>query len=261
MAYTTVLTILAALFFVAFLLDMLPWTSGAPADGKVIEENPSLHNDEIITPEPEEPADTPLFEGNINRLPLEMIVDKLSFFQSPIEGARIGMTDGQLPGAPRSYRNGTHEGVDYYNGFCGVKIHRGVPVLAAADGVVIRIDHTYTEMTAEERAEYRRISAQSATTPEDILDKFRGRQVWVEHEGKVISRYAHLDSVSAELAVGHTVRAGQQIATIGNSGTPPAITGGEGEMHLHFEIWLNEHYLGENLSPNDVRFLLRNILK
>jgi murein DD-endopeptidase MepM/ murein hydrolase activator NlpD len=265
LVYTTALTALAVLLFAAFFLNLLPWTSGAPVDGKtLIEEQPLPAyppEDDTPAPEPEEPEDAPLFEGDINRLPLEMIVDMLSFIISPIEGAHIGMTAGQLPGAPRNYRNGTHEGVDYYNGFCGVTILRGVPVLAAADGVVIRIDHTYEEMTEEERVEYRRISAQSPTTPEDILDKFRGRQVWLEHQENVISRYAHLDTVSSELAVGDTINAGEQIGTVGNSGTPPAITGGAGEMHLHFEIWVNEYYLGKGLPPADVRFLLRSILE
>lgn len=266
LVYTTALTALAVLLFAAFFLNLLPWTSGAPVDGKtIIEEEEPLptypQEDNTPAPEPEEPDVAPLFEGEMNRLPLEMIVDRLSFFQSPIEGARISMTAGQLPGAPRSYRNGTHEGVDFYNGFSGVKIFRGVPVLAAAEGVVIRIDHTYEEMTAEERVEYRNISAQSSTTPEDILDKFRGRQVWLEHQGNVISRYAHLDTVNSRLTVGDAVYAGQQIGTIGNSGTPPAITGGEGEMHLHFEIWADEDYLGKGLSAEDVRFLLRSILE
>ena len=103
--------------------------------------------------------------------------------------------------------------------------------------------------------------SQSSTTPEDILDKFRGRQVWLGHQGNVVSRYAHLDTVSNKLSVGDAVYAGQKIGTIGNSGTPPAITGGEGEMHLHFEIWFDNSYLGEGLSAEDVRFLLRGILQ
>jgi len=48
---------------------------------------------------------------------------------------------------------------------------------------------------------------------------------------------------------------------VGNSGTGPAISGSGAEMHLHFEIWLNGHYLGEGLPPADVRFILRGILE
>lgn len=261
--YSTAIAAISLLFLAAFFLNLLPWTSSAPAAGRELPAEPPA---EAIMPVssrrtavPEEPL---LFEGNINRLPPEMIVDMLSFLQMPIAGARIGMTDGQLPGAPRRYRNGTHQGIDFYNGFCGVPIQRGTPVLAAADGKVIRIDHTYTELTPDEVAKYREISAASQTTPESILDKFRGRQVWLEHSGKVITRYAHLDSVNAELTVGDTVTAGQVIGYVGNSGTPQAAAGLTGEeIHLHFEIWLNGFYLGERLPPDTVRSILRGILE
>ena len=36
----------------------------------------------------------------------------------PIEGATFTNFNGQLPNAPRSYRHGYHEGIDFYNGFC-----------------------------------------------------------------------------------------------------------------------------------------------
>lgn len=259
-------TVTVTALMTAVFLNSLTWTSSAPVDGPAApgEQEAQLpHVDAPSQPaEPEKPAEPePLFSGNINRLPPDMIVELLDFLHSPIAGAAIRMTDGQLPGAPRAYRNGTHEGVDYYDGFCGVPIRRGTPVLAAADGVVTRIDHTYIEMTAEQRAEYRRQSAQAPTTPAEILDRFRGRQVWIEHAGKVLTRYAHLDSVNAGISVGDAVAAGQQIGTVGNSGTPPAITGGEGEMHLHFEIWLNGHYLGERLPPQEIRNILQRILE
>jgi murein DD-endopeptidase MepM/ murein hydrolase activator NlpD len=262
--YTTAIATLAVLIFGAFFLNLLPWTSSAPIDvGAAAGNDPPVNPDiSPSVPEPEFPEDEIiLFEGNMNRLPAERVFELLDFLELPLTGARIQMTNGQLPGAPRSYRNGTHQGVDFYNGFTGIVIEKGTPVLAAAEGKVIRIDHTYVEMTAPERAEYRRISMEAETTPEDILDKFRGRQVWLEHQGNVITRYAHLDTVNAELNVGDTVQKGHAIGTVGNSGTPPAITGGTGEMHLHFEIWVNGFYLGEGLPAEDVRFLLKGIFE
>ncbi len=266
-AYSTALVALAALLLAAAFLNLVPWTTGAT----VSDPEPETPVSGLPPKPPPVPADRPepaeeetgplLFTGNINRLPLEMIVDKLGFLQSPIAGARILMTDGQLPGAPRAYRNGTHEGIDYYNGFAGTPIRKGTPVLAAADGKVIRIDHDYVEMSAAERAKYRRLSAEAEKTPEYILDRFRGRQVWLSHRGQVITRYAHLDTVEQSLSVGDTVEAGRQIGTVGNSGTGPAITGSGDEMHLHFEIWLNGHYLGEGLPPDDIRLILRGILE
>jgi murein DD-endopeptidase MepM/ murein hydrolase activator NlpD len=267
LAYSTVLVTLALLLLTAAFLNLMPWTTGATVAEPEPEMPVSGHPQEpptIPADRPAPPVEEPeplLFTGNINRLPLEMIVDKLSFLQSPIAGARILMTNGQLPGAPRAYRNGTHEGIDYYNGFVGTPIRRGTPVLAAADGEVIRIDHNYVEMTTAERGEYRRLSAEAKTTPEYILDKFRGRQVWLSHQGQVITRYAHLDTLEQSLSTGDTVTAGRQIGTVGNSGTGPAIVGSDGEIHLHFEIRLNGHYLGEGLPPDEVRFILRGILE
>jgi murein DD-endopeptidase MepM/ murein hydrolase activator NlpD len=207
------------------------------------------------------PDNLPLFGGNINSLPREKIIELLAFLNSPIAGAAIQMTDGQLPGAPRRYRNGTHQGVDYYQGFSGVPIREGTEVLAAADGRVIRIDHDFRELTPEQHAAYRRLSAQAPDTPADILDKFRGRQVWLEHQGRVITRYAHLEAVESGLAVGDQVYGGQRIGTVGNSGTSQAAAGSAGEVHLHFEIWLNGFYLGEGLPPDEIRYILRGILE
>jgi len=262
--YTTAVATLLTLLLAGAFFNLIPWTSSATEAYPGTQQQPGevpVDPPGAVEPEPGPQQKQPLFEGNINRLPLEMIIDLLSFMESPIAGARINMTDGQLPGAPRAYRNGTHEGTDYYNGFSGTPIARGTPILAAADGIVVRIDHTYIEMTRAERDEYHRISAASLTTPEDILDKYRGRQIWLEHSGKVITRYAHLDTVKDDLAVGDSVTAGQQIATVGNSGTGPAITGANTEMHLHFEIWLNGYYLGQGLSAADTRTILRGILE
>ncbi len=261
LVYTTAIVAFIAITFTAVFLNLIPWTSSA-TDAMP---NPQEPQEELpaVAPAPvyEEPEEHFVFEGNINRLPRESIIEMLSFLNSPIAGASIRMTDGQLPGAPRAYRNGTHEGIDYYNGFSGTPIARGTPILAAADGTVIRIDHTYVEMTREERTEYHRISAESPTTPAYILDKYRGRQIWLEHQDGVITRYAHMDTLDAELKEGDTATAGQQIGTVGNSGTGPAITGSGTEMHLHFEIWLNGYYLGEGLPAADTRFILRGIFE
>src|SRR5690606_17294390 len=37
-------------------------------------------------------------------------------FTMPIEGACLPSRDAVMPNAPRAYRNGVHEGVDFYNG-------------------------------------------------------------------------------------------------------------------------------------------------
>jgi murein DD-endopeptidase MepM/ murein hydrolase activator NlpD len=255
---------LALLFSGLLFFDFTPGTSNMP----VTDPGPPVARADSPPAAPEPaggdapaPQEPPLFEGNINSLPREKIVELLAFLDSPIAGALIDMTDGQLPGAPRPYRNGTHQGIDYYQGFSGVPISHGTEVLAAAEGTVIRIDHDYRELTPEQHAAYRRLSAQAPDTPPEILDKFRGQQVWLEHRGRVITRYAHLASVEAGLTVGDRVYTGQRIGTVGNSGTSQAAAGVAGEVHLHFEVWTGGVYLGEGLPPDEIRYILRGILE
>lgn len=190
----------------------------------------------------------------------EELVRQLSFLQSPIPGANISSRDTQLPGAPRAYRNGTHEGLDYYNGFCGVPIYFGDPVYAAGAGVVTRIDHGYSEPSVGEREKMLKLSAAEGDTPEDILDKLRGRQVWIVHAFGVVTRYAHLDTVSENLQVGDWIEAGNYVGTLGNSGTSNGARGTQNDAHLHFEIWVGDYYLGKGLPLDEIRSLWQQVL-
>lgn len=190
----------------------------------------------------------------------EAIVEQLSFLQSPIPGAHISSKDSQLPGAPRAYRNGTHEGLDYYQGYCGVPVSFGDPVYAAGAGTVIRVDHDFIELPIEEREEMLRVSAAAGNTPEHILDYLRGRQVWIDHGFGAVSRYAHLDTVSAYIQAGDLIEAGDIVGTVGNSGTSNGARGTQDDAHLHFEIWVENRYLGQGLPPEAVRLLWHEVL-
>ncbi|NLX90779.1 MAG: M23 family metallopeptidase [Firmicutes bacterium] len=227
-------------------------------------ENPGEENAPSQIPEtrtdPAEP-DPAVPEKNDNHSPQhQYIIEQLSFLQSPIPGALVTSRDSQLPGAPRTYRNGTHEGLDYYDGACGVPIKNGDPVYAAGEGIILRIDHEYTELTEEERSRILQVSGEQEKTPADILDKLRGRQVWIQHSGDIKTIYAHLSGV-ADLHEGDRVKAGDFIGTIGNSGTSDGVQGTSANSHLHFEIWIGERYLGEGLSAKEARALLKEILE
>lgn len=148
-----------------------------------------------------------------------------------------------LPGAPREYRAGIHEGIDF-------RAPYGMPVHAARDGVIVRMDSVYVEWSAQDRAAALANALRIGHTPADILDRIRGRQVWIDHGDGVVTRYAHLSKVAAELAVGDRVVAGEIIGAVGASGLP------EGGPHLHFEIRVGDSYLGEGLGVDDVRYLL-----
>lgn len=174
-------------------------------------------------------------------------------YQVPIPEATISSRRSHLPGARRAYRNGRHEGFDFYSGTISVAIGYGTPIIAVSGGEVIRADHDYVELT---EAEYDAIIAEAVQlgdTSTDGLDKLRGRQVWVLHPGGFISRYAHLAAVSPTVTVGNTVNAGDVVGTTGNSGTIEAVWGTEDDPHPHVEIWQQQGtYLGDGLTPEQI---------
>lgn len=180
-------------------------------------------------------------------------------FAFPIEGACLPQSDLLLPNAPREYRGGTHEGLDFYTVDNCTEIAMGTPVVAAKDGTVVRADHDYTPLTPEELAEAnRRIEAGEANAFE-VVDLFRGRQVWIDHGDGIITRYAHLDRIADGIAEGQRVAQGQVIAYVGDSGTPESISNPGQEAHLHFEVRVRESFLGAGLPPEDVRAIYERL--
>lgn len=178
----------------------------------------------------------------------------------PIEGATISSRATHLPGALRYYRNGIHEGFDFYGGVVSVAIGYGTPIMAVASGTVIRADQGYVELSIEEYEELIAASLNSPITPPEILDKLRGRQVWIEHAGGFVSRYAHLAGIPPEILAGVQVSQGQKIGETGNSGTIEAAQGSQDGPHPHVEIWKgNETYLGKGLEPDQVYDLAEQV--
>src|SRR5690606_35577293 len=176
-----------------------------------------------------------------------------SAYVVPVEGATISSRRNHLPGAPRSYRNGVHEGFDFYDGTVSVNIDSGTPIRAAADGVVIRADTDYVEHTLEEYDAIISEARALLATPPELLDDLRGRQVWIEHANGFVTRYAHLAAIAEGITVGSPVRQGDIIATTGNSGTLGAAQGTRDGPHPHVEIWKgDETFLGSGLEPEQM---------
>jgi len=148
-----------------------------------------------------------------------------------------------LPGSPREYRGGFHEGIDFPLAF-------GMPVAAAKAGTIIRIDSDYTEWGVDEQLAGEDTGFQLGYTPEAVLDKLRGRQVWIDHGYGVVTRYAHLESVEL-FSVGSIVEQGTVIGRVGNSGTKAG-------PHLHIEIRVGEGYLGDGLTGEPLLRALRH---
>jgi len=202
-------------------------------------------NGVVLTPTPVAPTPTP--------------DPRLSGFSMPIAGACLTASDNQIPNAPREYRSGIHEGVDFYSGYVCVDVPAGAPALAAKAGRVIRADHTFTEMTIDElNAVLAKTQAQGFTDA-DSLDKFRGRQVWIDHGNGGVTRYCHLGGIPEGIVEGAKVQAGQAVGLVGDSGTPEAVTSPGVEIHLHWELRMDDSYLGAGLPPDQVRALYEQL--
>ncbi|PZC50343.1 MAG: Murein DD-endopeptidase MepM [Chloroflexi bacterium] len=197
-------------------------TAPPDADAQAVADQPQ--------PEPD-PAPAPIDDAILAIGPLSM----------PIAGACFPDFAGQLPGAPRAYRNGIHEGVDFYPGWACASIELGTPVLAVGEGRVIRADWNYDDLTTDA---YFAMEARGFTGPDD-LDTFRGRQIWVQHGDGVVARYAHLSGIAEGIAEGAPVAAGDVLGFVGESGTPGSLREAGSEIHLHFELRLDDGYLGQ----------------
>ncbi|MCB8926402.1 MAG: M23 family metallopeptidase [Ardenticatenaceae bacterium] len=169
----------------------------------------------------------------------------------PITGNSGDLTprDLQMPGAPRHYRLGIHEGTDFYWA-------NGTPVYAAASGTVIRATLAY-ERPSETAFNYRRAeNIELGYTSSDNLDFYRGMQIWIAQEDGFVARYVHLSEIAPGIVEGTAVTAGQQIGLIGNTGSPASVNSETEDAHLHFELWLDEAYLGQYLRPIEIRELM-----
>ena len=182
---------------------------------------------------------------------------ELTGFAFPLAGGCLPTGDQLMPGAARSYRQGTHEGIDFYDSDNCTAIGVGTDVLAAKAGTVVRADWEYSPLTAAEEADIETRLAAEGTCDEACLDRYRGRQVWIDHGNGVVTRYAHLSRIADGINVGVSVRQGELIAYVGNSGTPESITDPNAEMHLHFELRVGDKYLGKGLPASEVRALYK----
>ncbi|ARK31165.1 M23 family metallopeptidase [Halalkalibacter krulwichiae] len=207
-----------------------------------------------------------VFNEEVNAIQLEdlnveQLIDHLSFLEKPIKGAEVSKIPGHLPGAPRPYRNGYHEGIDWYDYASGGGISTDTPVYAMGEGVVVRADHNFVEYhSAEEREKDLSYAAEIGETPEYIFDKLRGRQVWVQYEGGVMNRFAHLHDIPADIQVGTKVNGATIIGYVGNSGTSDSVDQNyEAGLHLHQDLFIYGELFWTYLDEGEVIEVLEQI--
>ncbi len=157
-----------------------------------------------------------------------------------------------LPNAPRAYRSGTHQGVDF-----GCP-RLGQPAVAALAGRVVMAAGDFEDPSPQARSRLLDTASALGATPAYTLVMLYGNYVAVDHGivdgvGHVMSLYAHLDALDAGIRPGLWVEAGQSLGTIGNSGTYAGASGSQAQLHLHWELHIDGHYLGIGLSDADTR--------
>ncbi|TFU25789.1 M23 family metallopeptidase [Thermus tengchongensis] len=150
----------------------------------------------------------------------------------PLPGACLPTRPENLPGAPRSYRKGVSAGFVFIQGDACVPVVRGMGVVAAQAGEVVRVDLDHKEPSPEE---YQKLleAVREGASPEQ-MDLLRGLEVWLRHPDGRITVYAHLQAPYPGLRVGKRVFRGDPIGYVGNSG----LNGGA--PRLLFEVWEGE---------------------
>jgi len=187
-----------------------------------------------------------------------LVLELIPSLTMAVEGATLPDLSFRLPGAPRAYRYGVHEGIDFYSA-AGRPVTITTPVLSVAAGEVIRADTGYHPPELNVMEAMLAQAFEVAYTPEKVLDALRGRQVWIDHGGGLVSRYCHLSGVAEGLQVGDSVLQGQVLGYVGNSGTPSSYYDPGSEMHLHLEIRIGEGYLGQHLRPTEAKRWLHQV--
>jgi len=169
----------------------------------------------------------------------------------PLVRVPVPVDPARLPGAPRTYRGGVHEGVD----FAGAP---GTPVRAAESGFVLAVEDR-CDLPGDRREEVLRHCRRLGRTPGVVLDVLHGKRVVLSHGlvgGRLLTTsYSHLGEIRSDLSPGLRIEKGEVIAKVGNSGTSHAGDDGWGE--LHFEIEVDGLPLGLGLSPREAGALYR----
>ncbi|MCH7811364.1 MAG: M23 family metallopeptidase [Chloroflexi bacterium] len=182
--------------------------------------------------------------GGLETPPPQRPAGEVSGFAFPIPGGCLPQSPLLMPGASREYRKGIHEGVDFFDSDNCTAIGLGSEVVAVAAGTVLRADRGYEELTPVTAAALRDELERNGSSDPGTLDRLRGRQVWIDHGGGVVTRYAHLSAIADGIEAGGRVERGRLLAYVGESGTVDSIEAPGSQFHLHFEIRIGASYLG-----------------
>lgn len=178
---------------------------------------------------------------------------------SPVSPSDCGLPIDEpesLPNADRSYRGGVHQGIDF------ICMERGRSAVAALPGRVLLANNTFVDPTPADRVALLDEAQSLGRTPPWTLAMLFGRFIVLDHgvipgAGHVVSIYAHLNQIDPAIRPGRRIEAGTRLGEIGNRGTEAAGTGEDNprSIHLHWELHVDDVYLGAGLGAEDTRTL------
>ncbi|MDB9845718.1 peptidoglycan DD-metalloendopeptidase family protein [Acidimicrobiales bacterium] len=164
-------------------------------------------------------------------------------------------------GAPREYRSGIHNGLDFN---CGSTDH---VIQSAAAGQVIFVVNDYVNASPEDREAVLAQTVPAFDTPFWTLANLYGNFVVIDHAliggERAVTVYAHLSEVDSQILPGVLVDGGTPLGFVGNSGTSAASAGienNDASVHLHWELHVNDRPIGYLESPTDTQPLYEQIL-
>jgi murein DD-endopeptidase MepM/ murein hydrolase activator NlpD len=195
-------TLAAIVAIVPFAHSAAPPASIAVADLAVSEQAPVAVREAAREDAPPPPK-MPLFHGQ----PLDDLFPSLREWVHPVSNSKelVPELQSRWFGAERIGVERPECGA----GHCGIDLDgpRGQPLVAVADGVVVRVERH-----------------------ELGLDGRSGRYVRIEHDDGALTAYMHMDDIAPGLEVGDRVEAGQYIGTLGATAVY------ESAPHLHFSL-------------------------
>ena len=181
----------------------------------------------------------------------------------PINGILIPSKASRLPNALRDYRSGIHRGIDFFSNW-------GTEVKSVDDGIIIRSDRFYQEISPQFRVDMLKRASALNRTPSDIFNELLlGQAVIIDHGFSLfngyrsITIYAHLSHINSDIKPGYNIKRGEVFGRSGNTGTRPSTLGTRNESHLHWELILQdskgEYYFGQNLDHESLKKALAQL--
>lgn len=152
------------------------------------------------------------------RMPVDCELGQTCFLQHFVDtDGSSNVRDAQC--GPSSYDG--HKGTDI-RVLSAAAAAAGIPVLAAADGTVLRVRDGVEDVFVTEE------------TRDAVMDIGCGNAVVIDHGGGTSAMYCHLHKGSVSVSQGDKVQSGQRIGNVGYSGLASF-------PHLHFQVQQGGH--------------------